>query len=71
MPSLIDRIKLALLITPAIFLMNLWVLFVSNTPFIDSLGMTRVVFTSLAVAIMAAYFIVLFAFTFIRVSREQ
>lgn len=55
-----QRIKLALILTPGIFMLTLWMLVLSSSPLLNSMGVFKLALWALLIAFSAAYSITLF-----------
>lgn len=58
------HLKLALILTPGIFMLTLWVLVLSSSPLLASMGLLKLTLWALLIAFGAAYSITLFVSEF-------
>lgn len=56
----LEHLKLALILTPGIFMLTLWGLVLSSSPFLQSMGVFKLALWALLIAFGAAYSITLF-----------
>jgi len=60
MRTTLARLKLSLILTIAVFLPLLWVLALSTSPFLSSMGLTKLLFLGFMFSFVTAYAITLF-----------
>ena len=60
MQTIRKRIKFALILSPAIFMCAFWVLALSSSPLLESMGLVKLLLAAAVLSLSIAYFITLF-----------
>lgn len=58
--SIGKRIRLSFILTPAIFLCVFWIMALSSSPLLESMGLTKLLLSAAFLSFCIAYFITLF-----------
>jgi hypothetical protein len=71
MTSWLDRLRIALILSPAFLLLHTWILAASNGAIVQKLGMPMAIAMVLASSIIEAYIVVLAANTAIKLWQAK
>ncbi|MEZ0316036.1 MAG: hypothetical protein ACAH10_04015 [Methylophilaceae bacterium] len=71
MPSLFDRLKVMLFLAPSLFIIFIWVMALSNSPLLQTHGLTKLMLLAAGLSVISAYFIVLAVFTTVQLIDQK